>query len=170
MCVPGIATLGMDRKIPGSQSNKVITLLWICTCSAKLISQTASLLVCLHPSFLHSFFLSLSFLPSRSFSFPLSKFLQWILLCHLLFTSNFPHRCSSVSAWGFCLRKQFLKFRLRLYFQLSSHSVISIVHTDAPNEIAGEKSQSCKRLCIACLPTDSLPEEIPICSYKMRMS
>lgn len=54
MCVPGIATLPTDRKIPDSQSNQVLTLLWICMSSKKLVSQTASLLACL---------LSSSFLP-----------------------------------------------------------------------------------------------------------
>ena len=131
--------------------------------------QPAFLPACLPLSSLPSFSLFLSFLPSFPFSFPLSKFLQWIVLRHLLLVSNFPHHCSSPSARGFCPNKQFLKFRFRLYFQFSSHSVISVMHTDAPKDVVGEKSESGERLHIAFLSTDSLPKEISICSNNMWM-
>lgn len=96
------------------------------------------------PPFLPSFFLFLSFLPSFPFSFPLSKFLQWILLCHLLFVSNFPHHCSSASPRGFCLNKQFLKLRFRLYFQLSSHSDFHYAHRCSKTSCWREKPERWK--------------------------
>lgn len=131
--------------------------------------QAAFLPACLPLSFLPFFFLLLSFLPSFPFSFPLSKFLQWILLCHLLFVPNSPHCCSSASAQGFCLNKQFLKFWFRLHLHFSSQSVIAIMHTDAAKPVVGEKSQSGERLPIAFLSTDVLPKETHICSKKTWM-
>lgn len=164
MCVPGIATLSTDRgKFPVL---KAIRFLHCYESACPAINWFPKQPAFLPASFLCPFFPS--FLPSTPFSFPLSTFLQWILLRHLLFVSDFAHRCSSASAMGFCLNTQFLKFRFGLYLQLPSHSVIPIVHAGAPKHIVGEKSRSVK-MHIAFLPRDLPPEEISICSNKMWM-